>query len=233
MSFAFILKKVVSAFLMPLPIALIIFIIGFYFLYKKSYTKAKFFILFSIIFLSAISYAPFSNMLLAPLENKYPKLTNIPKDVKYIVFLGGDQPNRGWEVLRLYNNIKNAKIITSGYAGRSDIPEAIKTANILKNIGLNQNDIIIHPKPKDTKEEAIKIKEVLKNTKFILVTSAYHMPRAMMIFKSVGLTPIPAPSDFLIKSKDKILSLPKSYHLYKSKKAWHEYIGLLWLKIKS
>lgn len=233
MDFAFILKKVISAFIMPLPITIIFALIALIFLYKNKIFKAKLFLIISIVWISLFSYAPFANILLAPLENSYKKLKHIPNDVKYIVYLGGDQQNRGWEVLRLYNHIKNAKIITSGYEDRGNIPEAIITANILKSIGINAKDIIIHPKPKDTKQEAIKIKELLKNQQFILVTSAYHMKRAMMIFKSVGLNPIPAPCDFLIKSKDKALSLPKSYHLYKSKRAWHEYIGILWFKLRN
>jgi len=233
MELGFILKKIISEFIMPLPIAIIFALIALVFLFRNKYFKAKLFLTISIIWLSLFSYAPFSNMLLSPLENSYKKLENIPSDVKYILHLGGDQQNRGWEVLRLYNDIQNAKIITSGYEGRGITPEAIKTANILINIGIDKKDIIIHDKPKDTKEEALKIKEILKDERFILVTSAYHMPRAMMLFEAQGLYPIAAPTDFLIKHSDKILSLPRAYHLQKSKRAWHEYIGILWIKIKS
>ena len=52
--------------------------------------------------------------------------------LKYIVYLGGEQQAKDWEVLRLNNKINNAKIITSRYQGRGNISEAIKTANILK-----------------------------------------------------------------------------------------------------
>jgi uncharacterized SAM-binding protein YcdF (DUF218 family) len=231
MELGFILKKILSVFIMPLPIAIIIFVLSLYFLFKNKYLKAKIFLILALVWLLLFSYAPFANMLLYPLENSYKKLTSIPSNVKYIVYLGGDQQNRGWEVLRLNHKIKDSTIITSGYEDRGKIPEAIKTANILKNIGINEQKIIVHSKPKDTYEEAIKIKQVLKDKKFILVTSAYHMPRAMMIFKSVHLNPIAAPTNFLIKNKDKVLSFPNSYHLHKSKKAWHEYIGLIWFNL--
>jgi len=233
MDILFIIKKIISSFIMPLPIGIILAILALFFLYKNSYKQAKVFLSISIIWISLFSYAPFSNMLLYPLENAYPKLKIVPLDIKYIVFLGGDQQNRGWEVLRLHNILPNSTIITSGYAGRGDIPEAIKTAKILENIGINKNNIIIHPKPKDTKQEALKIKEILKDEKFILVTSAYHMPRAMILFKSVGLDPIAAPTDYLIKDEDKALDLPRSRYLHRSTKAWHEYIGILYLKLLS
>jgi uncharacterized SAM-binding protein YcdF (DUF218 family) len=56
------------------------------------------------------------------------------------------------------------------------------------------------------------------------------MKRTMLIFKNEGLNPIPAPTDYQIKDSDKLASLPDGYSLTKNRKAWHEYIGILWLK---
>jgi len=228
---SFLIKKIVSAMIMPLNLGILIALIGLFFLYRDQIKKAKLFLTVGIIWLSIISYTPFSNFLLTPLETKYTKLESIPTNIKYIVYLGGDQQNRGWEVLRLYNNLHNAKIITSGYEGRALVPEAIKTANILNNIGINSKDIIIHPKPKDTKEEAIKIKKVLKEEKFILVTSAYHMPRAMKIFQDNQLNPIPAPADFMPKCYDNFGIFPNANMLLWTQKAIHEYVGIIWYDI--
>ena len=58
-----------------------------------------------------------------------------------------------------------------------------QTARQLIESGIPKEDIIIHNTPKDTKEEAIKIKELLGDERFILITSASHMPRSMAIFK--------------------------------------------------
>lgn len=232
MEFAFIVKKIISAMIMPLSIGLFLALIGLVFLYLNKLKKAKIFLTISILWISILSYSPFANFLIEPLENKYQKLENIPADVKYILLLGGDMEHRAWEVLRLYHQIPNAKIITSGYEGNLNIPEAIRTANILSEIGIPKEDIIIHSKPKDTKEEAIKIKELLEETPFFLITSAYHMPRAMALFKQEGLNPIPAPTDFKIKDSDKVLSTPNGKNLQKTEIAWHEYLGLLWSKLR-
>ena len=228
----FTLKKILSAILMPLSLGLILGLIGLWFLYKNSYTKAKVFLTTSFVWIVIISYAPFSNFLIKPLETTYPKLEKIPQDAEHILLLGGNMENRAWEVLRLYNEIENVKIITSGYEGSGKIPEAIKTANILKDIGICERNIIIHSKPRDTKEEAIKIKKLLGKKPFILVTSSYHMPRAIALFRKEGLNPIPAPTDFKAKYNN-ALSVPQGDSLRKTETAWHEYLGLLWAKLRN
>lgn len=228
MEFTFLVKKVISAMIMPLSFGLIVGFIGLIFLYKDRYKSAKIFISLSLLWITTISYVPFSNFVIKPLETTYQKLETIPANLHYILLLGGDMENRAWEVVRLYNKIKNAKIITSGYAGREKTPEAIKTATILASIGIPKEDIIIHSKPKDTKEEAIAVKSLLGDQDFILVTSAYHMPRAMALFQKEGLHPIAAPTDFKIKKSDKIISVPSGHNLEKTEIALHEYIGILW-----
>jgi len=230
MEILFIIKKLIASLFMPLSVGLFLFILGLYFLYKKKIPKAKIYLIISLIWIMVISHSSFANFLLSSLENEYKPLKSIPQNTKFIVFLGGDMENRGWEALRLYHNIEGSKIVVSGYEGRGTTPEAIKTANLLKSIGIKVEDIFIYPKPKDTREEARNIKEILKKQKFILVTSAYHMKRAMIIFQSEGLSPTPAPTDYLIKESDSVISLPDGYSLNKTQKAWHEYIGIFWAK---
>ena len=201
---------------MPLSLGLLIGFIGLIYLYKNQIKKAKIFLTISIIWIATISYGPFSYLLIHPLENQNTSLNQIPKDVTFILLLGGDRKNRGWEALRLYNQIPNSKIITSGYAGRDSVPEAIETANILYNLGIPKEDVIVHSLPKDTKEEAIEIKQVLGKKQFILITSAYHMPRALALFKKEGLNPIAAPTDIKTKESNKIISMPNGSSLQKT-----------------
>ncbi len=227
----FILKKIVSAFIMPLSIGLILGLIGLYFLYRKSYSKAKLFLTFSLIWIIIVSYQPFSNMLIEPLESKYQKLESIPQDVKYILLLGGDARGRTYEVLRLYYKIPNVKIITSGYEGRANIPEAIKNKEFLVELGIPKNRIITQVKPRDTKEEAVYTKKLVGEDKFILVTSATHMDRAMKLFKKEGLKPIAAPTDHKLRDYY-FISTPSGNDLQKTEISWHEYIGTLWYKLK-
>jgi len=231
MDLAFTLKKIISASIMPLSITLFILFLGLLFLSDNNIKKAKLYISIGFISLILISYQPISNTLLEPLETNYSKLTDIPQGVNHILLLGGNIEKRGWEALRLYYKIENAKIITSGYKGDKKIPEAITTAKLFEELGIPKEDIIIHSKPKDTKEEAIETKKLLGDNPFILVTSGYHMTRAMAIFQKEGLNPIPAPTD-IRSEENKYTSIPKGRNLLSTEIALHEYIGIIWAKIK-
>lgn len=231
MELGFFIKKLLSAFLMPLSFSLILFLIGLIYLYIKSYSKAKIFLSLSFILTLLFTNSYVSNLILAPLENEYKKVDNNLR-AKYIVLLGGDYEKRAYEVLRLYFLHQGSKIITSGYEGRKTIPEALINRDKLISLGIPSKDIIALVSPKDTQEEAKEIKKLLKDKKFFLVTSAYHMKRAMFLFNQVGLNPISAPSNYLIKN-NKIISSPRASSLEKTEVALHEYLGLLFLKLKA
>ncbi len=224
MDFGFLLKKSISFFLMPLPITIILLLIVAWFLYKKKIKKAMIYITISLVWLLLISSAPITNLLMKPLVHQYHKLRKIPDNVHYILLLGGDREHRAWEAIRLYN----LNIITSGYAlaGASD---AKITAKLLENAGVKKEKIFSQEKAKDTKEEALALKKRLQGEAFILVTSAYHMPRAMKLFQKEGLNPIPAPcnDDYIYD-----ISSIDARQIRKTEQALHEYIGLLWLELK-
>ena len=231
MEIGFLLKKFVSGFLMPLPIGVIFGLIGLFFLYRNSYKKAKLFLTASLIWIALISYNPFANALLHPLENSYQKVDAIDKNIEYALLLGGDFEGRAYEILELFNKNKNLTIITSGYEGKLDIPEAIKNRDRLIKVGIPKEKIIMQTKPKDTKEEALYIKKLLGGKPFYLITSAYHMPRALALFKKEGLNALPAPTNFLIKGTfyDSFVSGSNTRN---SQIAWHEYLGLIWSKLR-
>ena len=75
-----------------------------------------------------------------------------------------------------------------------------------------------------------------KNDRFILVTSAIHMPRAMGLFANQGLAPIPAPADFLVKrgrlSYDPGMFYPKSGGVVEAESLIRESLGILWAKLR-
>ena len=216
---------------MPLSLGLFLGMIGLFFLFRKSYTKAKVFLSLSFIWIIMIAYNPFANFLSEPLESKYAKLEQIPKEVEYILLLGGDFQARAYEVLRLYNKRKDLKIITSGYEGSFDTSAAILNKKFLVELGIPKNVIIPQSQPRDTKEEVMYTQKIVGDKSFILVTSASHMDRAFKLFKKAGLNPIAAPAD-LKKYRYSFLSRPSGVNMAQSEKLWHEYIGLIWYKLK-
>lgn len=242
----FFVKKFVSAFLMPLPIGLILLFLGVLFLLFNSYKKGRFFVIISFVWLLIFSNSYVANSLLYPLEQNHKALLNIPK-VNYILVLGGGHKsnntlsitsqvnatsiNRLIEGIKIYKELNNAKLIVSGYSGQNDeVPHAFMQKKLAIALGVKEKDILTMPNPKDTGQEAIEVKKIVNDEKFILVTSASHMSRAMMLFKKQNLNVIAAPTGHLVKDK-KFLNI-SAKNLYKSKIAFHEYLGIIWGKIK-
>ena len=73
----------------------------------------------------------------------------------------------------------------------------------------------------------------VSNDNIILVTSATHMRRAVKLYNSHGLNPIPAPTDFHRNDSLTYWQLTSISSLYESKVAIHEYLGIFWDNIVS
>jgi uncharacterized SAM-binding protein YcdF (DUF218 family) len=247
----FILKKFISIFLMPLPLGVAFIVLALILLYRDKLQKAKFVLLFTVIWFFLFSYSPFVDLLLKPLESKYTTLHQAPQEVKYIYVLGGghatdeSQPITSQvkeasvvrlnEGIRIYRQLQgNAKIIVSGYSGLYDpTPHAVMQEQLAMALGVPKEHIILRPEPRDTQEEAMAAKDLVGEGPFILVTSASHMARAMKFFTHEGLTPLPAPTNHLAS-----LQNPDYTHFFssraldKSRILFHEYLGLIWQKLK-
>jgi len=245
MPIAFIAKKLISFLLMPLSIAMILFGLGLWMIYKNSYKKAKILLSASFVWIFLCSYAPLVDTLLYKLETTYPTLHKTPKDIHYIYLLGGGHHTndslpitsqivpisvvRLTEAIRLYRQLPNAKIILSGYSGMFDkTPHATMQYALATSLGVPAKDLIVQPSPKDTKEEAIIAKKIIGKEPFILVSSALHLPRAMQIFASQNLHPIPAPTNHLADTNSKYFEIFSAKALYKSHIFFHEYLGIIW-----
>ena len=233
LEWSFVLKKGVSFLLMPLPIAFILLTIALWFLFRKSIKKATCYLFISMVWILVTSSAYTANHLLSHLERQYHPLQKVPDGVHYILLLGGERRKRAWEAIRLYNQNPKLKIITSGYSLYSTASNAEITATLLEESGVKKENILMQTEAKDTKEEALSIKKRLGASPFILVTSAYHMPRAIKLFKHEGLSPIPAPTDFYYEDKENPKSTLDGKQLKKTEKALHEYLGLLWIYIQN
>lgn len=248
MSITLLLKQAITFFIEPLGFSITLLALGFFFLLQKNYKKAHFFVTASLFAFLLFSYPPFANFLVSSLESSYPAYTT-QHNIKYIHVLGHGhntdpkQPisshlsdggtKRVLEGVLIYKNTPNAKLIFTGYAGKTDTPNAVMNARLAVALGVKKEDIIIGEKPDDTRQEALFSKNIVKNEPFVLVTSATHMPRAMQLFHSVGLHPIAAPTDFKREEFRGYLRAPSIHALQNSQTAIHEYIGMLWAKILS
>jgi len=245
MDLGFILKKTITFFVEPFGMVLTLLTIGIYFLYTNRNRYAKLFISLGFFILLLFSNPPFSNYLVEKLEGKHPKY-GYQENIKYIHVLGSGhntdkfQPlssqvssiKRAIEGIIIHKRIKGSKLIFTGFKGGTNISNAKMNEKLAIALGVKKENIIIGSLPKDTKEEAVFVKSIVEKKQFILVTSASHMPRAIKLFKSVDLSPIPAPTNFYKNEVKSYLGIPNIGSLEISRIAIHEYLGILWSKIK-
>ncbi len=258
----FILKKIISQFLFPVPLSLWISLIGLFLLWFTQKQKTgKVFVSIGLFLMLLLSNSFVSSQLLKPLESKYetynmqisneglPSMNLNP--IKFIVVLGGGHVSdpklpitsqiskktlvRLIEGIRHYRKHTDSKLILSGGSVFDSIPNAKIMANMAKELGVKEKDIIIEYKSKDTKDEAKFIKLIVNNNCFILVTSASHMPRSIAMFEKLGMSPIAAPTEHQIREKQYLNPtsfFPSSANLYQSRSAFYEYLGIVWAKLR-
>lgn len=138
------------------------------------------------------------------------------------------------EAWRLYR-IASRPIIVSGGHVNPLTParnENKIACDYLRLWGVLDEHVIAEPKSRDTFESAVEVKQILERHKwkrYLLVTSAIHMPRSMMAFRSLVPEPVPAPADFTIGARDfSVLDLfPSESAARKIMTAVHEYVGLV------
>lgn len=170
---------------------------------------------FIVLFIFTIS--PFPIYMVRDLEQRYPVYNPAAADSTLnVLVLGAAHVNdpqlpalqrlsipvldRVTEGIRL-QNIHKGKIVFSGFSRTNNSPHATAMAEAAVSLGVKPIDTLILTQPKNTWEEAATYKKRFGNKKFVLVTSAIHMPRAMKIFTDMGLQPIPAPANFISRTE--------------------------------
>ena len=229
--------KILQQLLLPSSFVLLLVVIGlFFWVVSRRKTLGKVLMLFGILLYYLFSITAVTNYLLSPLENKYSSLEteDIQMADKAVLLLGGSETDvlRGSEILRI-SHLKNqeVKIIISGTDPLLPTSEeALGVKRFFVSRGLEEENIIIEGQSRNTWENIRNVKEIVEEEPFFLVTSAYHMERAKREFEKVEANPIPAPTDFKIKTEryTALDFFPDARNLRNSDLAVHEYLGILW-----
>jgi uncharacterized SAM-binding protein YcdF (DUF218 family) len=247
----FLLKKIITVFIMPINIVLLLLAYSFFTHRKKSKHSIKA-LSTAIIILFISAFAPFSDTIMTSIENDYPPYVKGSAPIDYIVVLGcGHTSNtelpvtsqlkvcslqRMVEAIRIYQLHPEARIITSGYGGSSMVSNAETVKQSLVLLGIPAQKIVTENFPKDTEEEAQLIAPRVQGTNVVLITNADHMPRSINYFQAEGVFPIAAPTGYWVKNPDGNKNwthyIPSSKKLEQSTIAWYESLGLLvqWFK---
>ncbi len=210
-----------------------------------------------IIFLGSVIFSlcfiilfPLDNLLIRDLENRFTNSKRLPAKVDGVIVLGGtvDQfisASRGkisingsveriFEFARLSKLYPNAKLVFtggSGVIGKQYLKEADFIKPIFESLSINTKKIIYENNSRNTYENAVFSKKIVKPTpreKWILITSAFHMPRAVGVFRASGWNVIPFPVDYMTEKSFKFNpSLNLRNSLNGVSLVLHEWLGLL------
>lgn len=186
------------------------------------------------------------NALLSGLEHRYPAFDPTQAGgVRDIVVLGsGYDPQdhvpvtgaldpdglaRIVEGVRLARSRPDTRLLVSGGALPGFTPGALGYAQMAVELGIDRSALVILDEALDTAQEAREVVGALGHAPFILVTSAYHMPRAMRIMQRAGANPLPAPTGQILhphRGTERLGLIPGSRGLHETELALHEYLGL-------
>ena len=209
--------------------------------YLLSLTAAAAFLLATIPIGTALSMA---------LEDRFPIPRHLPPKVDGIISLGGvvDQfitearnqiavgggVERLTELAALARRYPGARLVYSSGSGsllRQDIKEADVIDPFLRFLGLDPARVIRENRSRNTYENAVMARDLVRpgtGETWILITSAFHMPRAVGCFRRAGWRVIPYPVDFAYRG-DETLTIEFSLTggIGGLAGALHEWIGLI------
>jgi uncharacterized SAM-binding protein YcdF (DUF218 family) len=168
------------------------------------------------LFVAGLS--PLGNALILPLEDRFPSYTDDGTPVAGIVVLGGSFETevtnvRGQMALNetgerlialgdLARRYPNARIVYAG--GGSEFtpdttPEATLVENTIGQLGIAPGRVIYERRSLNTFQNALYSKTVAEpkaDERWLVVTSAFHMPRTMGVFRTAGFKVVPYPVDY-------------------------------------
>ncbi|MDR4462609.1 MAG: YdcF family protein [Nitrospirales bacterium] len=251
-------KKIVASFFSPLSLCIEVMACGLLFLcFSRKQYIGKFLVTLGFMLLVISGYEGISGRIIRSLESQYPPINlsqvmssrggpNTQGSVKWIVVLAsgiaGDATLpyqlrvshhsrvRLMEGIRLHRMLPGSKIILTGGTGFEGAPEATTMSRVAEELGVSRADMVLEVESRDTKDHPLYVRDIVHDEPFILVTSAFHMPRAVRLFEKQGLFPIPAPTGQWVPPMQfwsLVNFFPSSAGVRLAELAYHEYMGLL------
>jgi uncharacterized SAM-binding protein YcdF (DUF218 family) len=207
--------------------------------------------LIAILVLLAAAALPLGVLLIAPLEDRFPLPPSDLQPPEGIVVLGGaidDQVSaarhetvfdeggeRLTEAVILAKRYPQARVVYTGgsasFTGAVST-EALQARKFMSQMGIAPERVTIEDKSRNTDENArftAAIVHPQSPQRWIVVTSAFHMPRAMGVFEKAGFHPIAYPVAFRTRGRwpeDLRLTFEPVRNLRTFEIAVHEWIGL-------
>ena len=165
--------------------------------------------------LFVLGATPFSRAIIRPLEDRFPIMRGDLGHVDGIIVLGGavdttrhqvrfsDAASRMTEAVALARRYPDARLVFSGgsgsLVGSGRNTEAAWAHVLFHDLGIPNERLMLEDKSRNTRENATFTKALIApkpGERWLLVTSAHHMPRSVACFRAAGFPVIPYPVDF-------------------------------------
>ena len=245
----FVVSKLGWALLQPSNVLLLLLILGSALLIAGRRSAGKWLVTGSTAALTIVGVLPAGAWLLLPLENRLPA-NPLPSVVDGIIVLGGgidlevsaarnqlamdEAAERLLTFVTLARRHPQARLAFSGGSGElfgSETSEAAVVKQALRGLGLDPEGVVFEDRSRNTFENARYSKDLLKpkaDECWLLVTSAYHMARAVGVFQRIGWNVLPYPVGYHTTGTPVLLRrLDVAYRMQEFDVAVYSWLGLL------
>lgn len=254
----FILSKTVAFFLLPSNFLIVIGFIGLVLTVTRFKRTGRRMALASFVLLALLGFSPLGNLLAHKLESRFPPWDPSHGAPDGIVVLGGvisPQLSRDWgetavgsdagrviAIAKLARAYPNARMVySSGDASLrgNGLPEADFLYPLLDTFGIARDRVTLESKSRNTVENALFSRDMVKpkpGERWLLVTSAQHMPRAVGTFRQAGFAVEAYPVAWHTRKRVRYYPMDVlSNGLGRLDSSTHEWIGLIayWLTGKT
>jgi uncharacterized SAM-binding protein YcdF (DUF218 family) len=244
----FYLSKIFWLFAAPTNLLLLVAGLGTLLLFTRFMRWGRLLALAGVVGLLIIGATPVGRMLTRPLEDRFPR-PDISSGITGMIVLGGaigaargdvvfnEAATRMTASVELARRFPDARIaFTGGSAaliGQADMTEAEAARRFYLSQGITAGRLILEDKSRNTRENAVLLKPMLAQKpgeRWLLVTSAFHMPRSVGIFRTAGIEVIPYPVDFTTSGTLRdIIGINREFAdgFERTDRAVREWLGLL------
>jgi uncharacterized SAM-binding protein YcdF (DUF218 family) len=219
----FMLSKTIGFFALPSNLVATLAVVGVILLFTRFRRAGRFLATLGVVLLLLAGLSPLGNMLIYPLEHRFPPWDALRGAPAGLVVLGGaispdvsaahDTPalteaaERITAIAELAKKYPAARIIYSGGNARllyAQANEADYALQLLESFGIARERLAAEDKSRNTVQNA-QFSKALADPKpgerWLLVTSAYHMPRAIGIFRRAGFAVEAYPVDWRTRGR--------------------------------
>jgi uncharacterized SAM-binding protein YcdF (DUF218 family) len=255
----FILSKVLGFFAAPSNLAIALGLLGVVLAATRRARTARFLMVASLLALAVMGLSPLGNALIIPLEQRFPPWDDTRGPPDGIVVLGGgitpdvsaarndvalnEAAERVTATVALARRYPEARIVYSGGSGAlifREGSEAVIAVRAFESLGIPPERIIAEEQSRNTVENAVfslLLAMPRPGERWLLVTSGYHMPRAMGIFRQAGFPVEAYPVDWRTRGPQDALRPFSTLGsgMERTDTAVREWVGLLvyWLTGRS